>query len=75
MSPTLNGSSAIQCFEVSVAIEIPDEITFDFYTGLSHICVYVEDEQMVNCSSTKSHAQAAHKEEGLVTLGAFLWLC
>ena len=31
----------------------------------------VEDEQMVNCSLTKSHAQAAHKEEGLATLEHF----
>ena len=33
MSPTLNGSSAIWCFEGSDVIEIRDGITFDFYTG------------------------------------------
>ena len=33
MSPALNGSSAIRCFEGS---EIRDGITFDFYMGLSH---------------------------------------
>ena len=39
MSPTLNGSSAIRRFERSDAIEIRDEITFDFYTGLPHMDV------------------------------------
>ena len=39
MSPALNGSSAIRRFERSVAIEIRDGITFDFYTGLPHIVV------------------------------------
>ena len=34
MSPALNGSSAIQRFEGSDAIEIHDGIMFDFYTGL-----------------------------------------
>ena len=34
MSPALNGSSAIRRFERSVAIEIRDGITLDFYTGL-----------------------------------------
>ena len=37
MSPTLNGSSAIQHFEGSSAIEIHDGITFDFYMGLPKI--------------------------------------
>ena len=37
MSPALNGSSVIWRFEGSDAIEIRDEITFDFYTGLPHI--------------------------------------
>ena len=39
MSPALNGSSAIRRFEGSDAIEIRDGITFDFYTGLPHICI------------------------------------
>ena len=34
MSPALDNSSAIQCFEGSDAIEIRDGITFDFYTRL-----------------------------------------
>ena len=38
MSPALNGSSAIRRFKHSDAIEIRDGITFDFYTGLPHIC-------------------------------------
>ena len=37
MSPALNESSAIWCFEGSDVIEIRDGITFDFYTGLPHI--------------------------------------
>ena len=39
MSPTLNASSVIQHFKDSDAIEIRDRITFDFYTGLTHIVV------------------------------------
>ena len=37
MSPTLNGSSAIQHFKDSDVIEIRDGITFDFYMGLPHM--------------------------------------
>ena len=44
-SLTLNGSSAIRCFECSDAIEIRDGILFNFYTGLSH--------NYINCTSTK----------------------
>ena len=36
MSPTLSRSSTIRHFEHSDAIEIYNEIIFDFYTGLSH---------------------------------------
>ena len=41
MSPTLSGSSAIWHFEGNNAIEIHDEITFEFYTGLPHIYLHV----------------------------------
>ena len=37
MRPTLNKSSVIRCFKGSDVIEICDGITFDFYTGLSHM--------------------------------------
>ena len=37
MSPARNGSSAVQRFEGSDAIEIRDGITFDFYMELPHI--------------------------------------
>ena len=37
MRPALNGSSAKRRFKGSDAIEIRDGITFDFYTGLSHV--------------------------------------
>ena len=36
VSPAFSGSSAVRCFKWSNAIKI-DGITFDFYTGLSHI--------------------------------------
>ena len=36
LSPTLNGSSEIQHFECSDAIEMHNGRTFDFYTGLPH---------------------------------------
>ena len=37
MSPALNGSSALQRFEHSNAIEIRNGIMFDFYPGLPHL--------------------------------------
>ena len=41
MSPTPNGSSALvkEHFERSYAIEICNEIMFDFYLGLPHVIV------------------------------------
>ena len=39
MSPALNGSSTIQHFEGSDAIEICDGITFNFYTGLPDMTI------------------------------------
>ena len=41
MSPALNGSSAIQRFKGSDAIEMRDGITFDFYMGLPHMFMNV----------------------------------
>ena len=41
MSPALNRSSAMQHFKGSNAIEICDGITFDFYTGLPHMDIYM----------------------------------
>ena len=40
MSPALNRSSAIQCFQHSDSIEISDGIIFDLYTGLPRMVVY-----------------------------------
>ena len=37
MSPTLNGSTALQCFERGNAVEIRNGIMFDFYPGLPHM--------------------------------------
>ena len=41
MSPALNGSSEIQRFERSDAIEIHDGIIFNFYTRLAHIVLVI----------------------------------
>ena len=38
MSLTPNGSSVLQRFECSCALEIRNGIMFDFYPGLSHVC-------------------------------------
>ena len=51
MSPALNGSSAIRRFEGNKAIEIREGITFDFYTGLPHIDVEIED----HCYDSATH--------------------
>ena len=40
MSPTLNGSSAIQHLKHSNVIELRDRIIFDFYTGLPQMCFF-----------------------------------
>ena len=52
MSPTLNRNTAIRRFEHGNAIE---EITFDFYTGLSHIVLRVwwtwRDKNVLSISS------------------------
>jgi len=37
MSPTPNGSSALQHFEHGNAIEIRNGVMFDFYPGLPHM--------------------------------------
>ena len=43
MSPTLNGSSALQCFERNNVIEIRNGIMFDFYPGLPHMHILVHE--------------------------------
>ena len=47
MSPALNGSSALQCFERSNAIEIHNRIMFDFYPALPHMYMVVLDSNTV----------------------------
>ena len=37
MSPTVNRSCALQCFERSSAVKLRNGIMFDFYPGLPHI--------------------------------------
>ena len=46
MSPPLNGSSALQRFERSNAIEIRNGIMFDFYPGLPHMSIREIDSQV-----------------------------
>ena len=54
MSPVLNGSSAILCFEGSDTIKICDGITFDFYTGLpSYVLVQTLQPELKSHSSCK----------------------
>ena len=43
MSPALNGSSALERFEHSNAIKIRNGIMFDFYPGLPHIEVMLQN--------------------------------
>ena len=50
MSPALNGSSAIRHFKHSNAIEIHNEITFNFYMGLPRI------QRIISCFLTFSTA-------------------
>ena len=53
MSPALNGSSVVRRFEGNDVIEICDGITFNFYTGLPHICIYImssPSQRVVPCS-------------------------
>ena len=40
MSPALSGSSALERFKRSSAIEIRNGIMFDFYPGLLHVYLY-----------------------------------
>ena len=40
MGPTLNGSTALQRFKRSNAVEICNGIMFNFYPGLPHIYYY-----------------------------------
>ena len=49
MSPALNGSSVLECFERSNAIEMRNGIMFDFYPGLPHII------KLRACCSTSLH--------------------
>ena len=62
MSPALNGSSVIRCFEYRGAIRICDGIIFDFYTGLPHILIFKHYQPLPSlCMILK----AIHTETGL----------
>ena len=53
MSPTLNKSSALQRFECGNAIEIRNEIMFDYYLRLPHMYYanVIEGHKTITCSS------------------------
>ena len=57
MSPTLNESSAIWRYEHSDAIETRNRITFNFYTGLPHLCKSLTHKVQLprNTVSAKNH--------------------
>ena len=58
-SPAFIGSSAIRCFKDNNAIKIHDRMTFDFYTGLPHVCitVYVKFFEFLVISQDGLHSQ------------------
>ena len=53
MSPTLNGSSALQHFECGNAVELRNGRMFDFYPGLPHLLYIIQStkawENIVDC--------------------------
>ena len=79
MSPTLNGSSAIRRFKHSDAIEIHDGITFDFYTGLSHIGPANAHPSLIRIFShtmykqTERHCSSSQSTLLLVGAGTSIW--
>ena len=63
MSPALNGSSVIQRFEHSNAIEIRNRIllTFDFYMGLPHMW-----QSWIKNRILFRHIFRAHHQQGFI---------
>ena len=49
MRPALNGSSALQHFKHSNAVELCNGITFNFYVGLSHLLPQRRSNNMATC--------------------------
>ena len=56
MSPALNESSEMQCFEHADAIEIHDGM-FVFYTGLPHMYKQLHTYQSLTCIYTHCYNQ------------------
>ena len=50
MSPGLNRSSVLQCFECGIVIEICNGTTFNFYLGLPHFQYCLEVGIRIVCS-------------------------
>ena len=57
ISPTLNGSSALQCVKLGDAPEIRNGIIFDFYLGLPHIHVvkYIDSDNIAQAVQLSKH--------------------
>ena len=73
MSPALNGSSAIQRFEGSDAIEIRDGITFDSYTGLPHTYFYHIEQQIRMMYVRTKIAHTKQCQSNIIMV--YPWLC
>ena len=64
MSPALNESSAIRCFECGDAIKIRSRIIFNFYTGLPRIpCVSILHNQLTFYESHRYRSVNKLKEK------------
>ena len=61
MSATLNGSSALQCFEHSDVVEIRNRVMFDFYPGLPHIKQTCELNSFTPASIPYSYTASSHE--------------
>ena len=70
MNPTLNGSSALQHFKHSNAIEIRNGIMFDFYLGLPHVLTIKEPHLSVirHADGHPQYSYACFHELGTVLL-------
>ena len=59
MSPALNGSTMLQRFEHSNAVEICNGIMFDFYPGLSHM---IKEGKRKSVSLASDHVRFDHSD-------------
>ena len=57
MSPTRNESTVLQRFECSSVIEMRNEIMFNFYPGLPHLCYKAKKYDLVLHSGVQIKSQ------------------